>query len=508
MRDSLRLHLSSYPGMNRFVLDWLDDAGKARLFLPRDGMNRPVRRWAPDTRLVAALEASNRAWGIDASDALARWSSGTTYTIIAGQQVGFAGGPLYTLTKLATLVRLKRDLEREGVEVTPFFWLATEDHDFDEVATLQLPSTALSGEKEINRQLDLVTLRARSISDPRAAVGPLPVPESLVSELVALLDLPRPGWLREGITFRDSFAELIAAVFGSEVILVDALLPELRRGGAVLFDQIRRRDGEIQNALRVRGGELEAAGYAEQVVPRDGEEYTLLFDLDGEGRRSAPNASAAAEPERTSTSAITRPLLQDFVFAPDVFIGGPAEVAYYAQIGALHDLLGVTRPRVALRGHALLAPNRVLKAVDRYRIDPRLLFDSPEAILAGMDPEAVARVETIRDEAKRDLNLRISEIASIALPADHALARSINRSVGHLEYHFGKLSERAIRALVRRDRERWAALRDTVATLYPDRSVQERVVSWLPHWIASPSLVERLVEEIDPDSAYFRIIGI
>ena len=88
-------------------------------------------------------------------------------------------------------------------------------------------------------------------------------------------------------------------------------------------------------------------------MPNEKGEYTLLYELDGHGNRQplTPNRT----PERTSTSALTRPLLQDSVLRPDVFVGGPAEVAYYAQIAPLHDLLGVEMPRTRLARPRLTA---------------------------------------------------------------------------------------------------------------------------------------------------------
>lgn len=509
MSEVVRIPLAGYPGMNRFVLDWVAGRDEAVRFLPRDAPSpERVRRWAPDAELVRALESSNRNWGIDAAPMLRRWESGTSFTIIAGQQVGFAGGPLYTLAKLASVVRLKRDLEREGVEVSAFFWLATEDHDFDEVATCAIPAAEVPEEREINRQLDLVWLRARRTSDPRSVVGSVPVPETLAGALPGLLGIERPHWMREGITFRDSFAELIAELFGNEVMLIDSLLPELRSAGGVLFEQIRSRERDLQRALQVRGAELEEAGYAEQVAARDGEDYTLLFVLDEGGRRTEGNA-VAAPPERTSTSAITRPLLQDFVFAPDVFVGGPAEVAYYAQIRPLHELFGITPPRVMLRGHALVAPNRLLRAMARHGIGIETVFQTPDEVVAPHESEAAARIESMRDDLRQELLRRVGEIAAVALPADRSLSASFARSARHIEYHVGKLGDRAMKAVVRKDNERWAAVREIVSTLYPDGKVQDRVVSWLPFWLRSgQTLIDRLVEEIEPDSEHFCIVGL
>jgi uncharacterized protein YllA (UPF0747 family) len=503
----LEFPLDSYPGMNRFVLDWL--RGDERFLVRGEGdslsSTRSKRPPSPEGRaaLAQALIESNERWGSFVRDDVERWARGESVALIAGQQVGFAGGPLYTQAKLATLLKMKRKLEAGGTPATVFFWLATEDHDFSEVATIKLPSRG-------KRQTDLVTLRASRGFDSREAVGGLPIPEELTRELLAFCDgMARPSWLREGITFRDSFAELIATLVPSGVVLVDALLPELRRAGAPLFAQIAARWDDIQSAIASRSRELEAAGYAPQVISRAGE-YTLLFRIGDDGARellTAPPKSIDA-PERISTSALSRPLLQDFVIQPDVFVGGPSEVAYYAQIAPLHKMLGLTMPRVALRAHALVAPKRIVRFYERFDIDPRETFKPADDILAAHEPAGVAAVQDITRDARQQLFEAIEKIRALALPADHALNRSIHRSIGHLDYHFRKLSERAVRGLVRKDHERHAALRELVATFYPDRIVQDRCVAWFALQCERGNhLLDRLVDCVEPDSAVCRIVS-
>lgn len=497
---TLSIELKTYPGFSPFVLDWL--AGDTR-FLPRGDVGRPRGPRNRDT-LVDALMESNQRWGIFAGDALRAWNAGETATVIAGQQVGFAGGPLYTIVKLATLLKLKRDNEKRGIPTTAFFWLATEDHDFNEVAQITLPL------REAKRQRDLISFRATRGVDEKQVVGPQAIPEVLVDELLAFYGMPRPTWLREGISFRDSFAELIAGVAGNDIILIDALLPELRRAGEPLFDAITTKWDRVQHELATRSAELQRAGYAPQVVPRDGEPYTLLFELDDHGDREiVAEPRPLPKPERVSTSALTRPLLQDFVLEPDVFVGGPSEVAYYAQISPLHDLLGIPMPRVALRAHALVAPHRITRAFERYHVEPSDIFANVDALLAEREPESVAKIHAIAEEARRDLANRITEIGELALPAEHALARAISRSIGHIEYHFDKLAERAVRGLVRKDRERWAAVRELVATLHPDGQVQDRVVGWFAYWSEYGSeFMEKLIDGVQPDSAVCSIIAL
>jgi uncharacterized protein YllA (UPF0747 family) len=490
--------------MNRFVLDWM--RGDER-FLPRvASCQLPVasgKRATGNGQLATAIANSNRAWGLAVGDEIRRWAAGGTFTVVAGQQVGIAGGPMYTLVKLASLLKIKRDNEARGVPTTAFFWLATEDHDYNDAATISIPR------REAKGQLDLITLRASHAVESRQAVGAQVVPESLVVELCALLGMERPSWLRPGITFRDSFAELVGPI-AREVVLIDALLPELRRAGEPLFNAIIAQWNAVQRELHRRAEALCAAGYTPQVAPREGDEYTLLYELDENGNRDLVDSPRPlGPPERVSTSALTRPLLQDFVLRPDLFIGGPSEVAYYAQIAPLHELLGVPMPRVGLRAHALVAPRRALKALDKYKIEPREIFAGADALLAARDPQGVAEIESIAERARKNLAEDLTRIGSIALPADHALARALNRSVGHIEYHFDKLAERAIRGLARKDRERWTAVRELVSILNPDGRVQDRVVGWIAYWCEfGDDLVARLIEEVEPDAAVCAVVGL
>jgi uncharacterized protein YllA (UPF0747 family) len=441
---------------------------------------------------------------------LRRWAAGETVTLITGQQVGFAGGPLYTLAKLASLVKMKRQLAAEGKDATIFFWLATEDHDYAEAATLSLPVNTIPAAKGgVNRQLDLITLRATRAVESREVVGQAPIPDALIKQLLSLYDLDRPAWLREGISFRDSFAELLASVFeGERIVFVDALLPELRRAGAPLFEKMFARWDEIQQEIASRSDALTRAGYVPQVITRPGEHYTLLFRVDEHSERHIVN-ERVDDPTTISTSALTRPLLQDFVFAPDVFVGGPSEVAYYSQIASLHELLDVPMPRVALRGHALVAPKRIARLFERFNLEAREMFLSADDILAEREAPGAAEVHEIAARAQANLAAEITRIGEIALPADHALARAINRSIGHIEYHFDKLAERAVRGLVRKEKERWTALRELVATFHPDGHVQDRMVGWFAYWCQLGNhLATRMTDCIEPDAPSFSVISL
>jgi bacillithiol biosynthesis cysteine-adding enzyme BshC len=512
-----RLPLSSYPGISRFALDLVSGGGSAARFVPRKDLDAlsPSSRTV-DASLADALETSNAGWGNDVSAALQRWKDAPSVTIVAGQQVGFAGGPLYTLAKIASMLNLKRRLAARGAPVTLFFWMATEDHDFSEVAAVVLSDGA-------GRTTELRSSERRG----RRAVGPQAIPDDLQQAFVAATGKTFP-WLEAGISFRDSFAMLLSEVLrGEEVILVDALLPELRRSGERILSKLAGDLPAVEAAIGRRSAELEASGYKAQVETAPDGHYALLFQLNAKierlpirreergflvGSKDVDADTLATMirdlPERISTAALARPLLQDFVLSPEVFIGGPAEVTYYAQLGEVYPLLGIEPPHVALRGHALVAPERTLHVLEQYGIAPEELTLSPDAIIARHEPARVEEVARRVEEATQNVARELETIRRLAA-GDVNVAKSLNRTAGKIEYHFGRASDRAVRAVARADGERYAAVSRLCRTLFPNGAPQDRTVAWFSWWtLYGRELIDRLTSGAPPDQASFDIIGL
>src|SRR4051812_18086327 len=107
---TLRVPLSRYPGFNKFVLEWVTGEKRATQFLPRSEGTPRRAQARRHIDLVEGIAAFNQRFGSFVKPQLEAWANGETVTIIGGQQVGFAGGPLYTLAKIATMLKAKRDL--------------------------------------------------------------------------------------------------------------------------------------------------------------------------------------------------------------------------------------------------------------------------------------------------------------------------------------------------------------------------------------------------------------
>ncbi|HVT03845.1 MAG TPA: bacillithiol biosynthesis BshC [Thermoanaerobaculia bacterium] len=509
--QTIRFSLRDYPSLNPFALDLVQGSGKAGQYLQPLNLERVLHcPGPPDSELVAALRTSNREWGNDVDQALNDWAAGGSASVIAGQQVGFAGGPLLVLSKIASEIKVREELERRGIRATCFFWLATEDHDYVEVAK----ATLLAREGKAHQ------IRAEEAAPTGRAVGSLPIPDSLRRQWLELTGLGEEQWLGPGVTFCDSFAQLLSQVLkGLNVVLIDARLPRLRQLGAPLFRQMLQRLPEIEAEIAARSKALIADGYKPQVVPAADGHYSLFYRLSPQGMRQPIRVDEVEadvltrlieeSPEQISTGALARPLLQDFVFKPAVFVGGPAEIAYYAQIGTLHEMFGVTMPELALRAHVLVAPRRLLRIMQEFSISSSELFSGTDAILQRRDQDRLTRFEEEVAGLAGALESQLTRIQEEIAKSDPTQVRPLQRMRRHFEKDLARLRRRGQRALIRADQERFTAVTRLVETLAAGGVPQDRELNWFQFWKQyGAALMATLIREAVPSPTDAVIAGL
>ncbi len=310
---------------------------------------------ARQAKVADALERQNQAWG--ASEAtlrnIQRLKNGA-FAVVTGQQVGLFGGPLLSLMKAASVLALARQVEAKGVECVPVFWMATEDHDLAEAnqalllthefeqAPFTAPADGLTGAPVTNIRFGLGTNDI--VAQAAALLG-----ESAASNLL------RETYV-EGETFSNAYAKLYARIFGEHgLILLDPADPALHKVAVPLFGDAIRRAGELDDALLARNRELQAGNYHEQVKVTA--ESTPLFGLVGGVRVPIHRANGGfkvgrealsiedllrrieTSPENFNANVLLRPVLQDYWLPTLAYIGGPAEIAYFAQVGVVYENL-------------------------------------------------------------------------------------------------------------------------------------------------------------------------
>ena len=440
-------------------------------------------------------------------------AAGDTAAVVTGQQVGLFLGPLYTFYKAASAIAMARALEAEsGVRCVPLFWLQTEDHDFAEIASCQVaggdgaPVTlALADERPEEARVSVAHRRlGPEVGSLVDALGAALAAAPAAAEVTALV---RAHYVA-GRRLADAFAGLLAALFADEGLLVfDPREARVARAAAPLYARALDRAASIEAGLRARGAALEAAGFDEQIPVREG--CALLFFHPGgaEGPRFrlrrdgqvwglagagetlddvVVRRALEADPLRLSSSALLRPLVQDALLPAAAYVGGPAEVSYFAQLGPVYDQLGLPQPLVAPRARFRVvdAPTRRrleqlgLAAADAERARAELIARLAETHAGGPRPE------DLRRRVADGIAPAVDALARDVTAGDPGLARAADRTRASVARALDRLLGRYANDRGARDGAAVARLDKVLRALAPGGTPQERVYAW-------PSLAAR-----------------
>ncbi len=437
--------------------------------------------------------------------------------VVTGQQVVLFGGPLLTILKAATAVARAKDATRvTGVDHVPVFWMATEDHDLAEVDQVSLLT-----------KTTVETLRAGlkvAHAVPVGGVTPGPEIEAVLERASELLEFaPVSEWLRECYLPQDgkrptlalAFGRLITRIFADQgLIVMDASSREFHALGASTLRYAIEHAGELQSALMVRSEELVKGGYHAQVLVAEG--ASLLFLLDettGERvalRRNAEDqwkaggrvfSSAAlmaileVAPERLSPNALLRPVFQDTLLPTAAYVGGPAEIAYFAQSAVLYEaILGRITPVLPRLSATLLEP-AIATVMDKDEVQ------LPDAMTTAEDLAQRLGARAMPIEGKRKLaavgNAMEGELAALTeylAGMDASLGSAAEVSGSKMLYQMNRLRRMAATFELQKEASLRKHAEAITLNVFPGGHPQERVLAGV--WFMArygEGLVERLV---------------
>ena len=485
------------PGQGRLFLDF--SAGTLRAFLPLDEIKQPPpprpAHWAQLVHLVAEQNTSSTA-----EDSVASLAEGAG-AILTGQQVGLFGGPLYSPFKAATAIARARKSTAAGHPHAAIFWLASEDHDFAEIDHVTFPAGR-----------ELATLTYAKAPESAIPAGRIVFDESITPLVERAAELLGPSdatdallaAYKPGRTFAQAFADLYAALFAAEgLLIVDAAGREFHRLGAPVLRAAIERADEFHSALTERGQALESAGYHIQVAVAP--QSSLLFLIDEKSgarvalRRIAPTPAEpnglwhadhqaystadlvgilSSEPERISPAALLRPVFQDFLFGTTAQVGGPAEIAYLAQSTVLFErILGRQTPPIARYSATLVEPS-IAELLRKHDLALEQIFAEENAgtlalrlAARSMPIETKQKLAAAGNALDAELNLLVEWLQS----QDKGLGQSADTAAGKMRYQMNRLRTLAANFQLQRETTLTRHANSIFNALYPGGVLQERV---------------------------------
>ena len=476
-------------------------------------------------RIADILEKQNRSFGASERtlENIAAFRSGAL-AVVTGQQVGIFGGPAFSLYKALSTVKLAQEAKKLGINAVPVFWLATEDHDLAEVSEISIPSP--------DAQRERLTFRANARED--APVGTIqfgPELEELLARAKDLLGSEEQAALlaecyRPGESYGSAFAKYFARVFSEfGVVLLDSSDPELDRIASPLYRRVIERCDHLNRGLLRRNEQLESAGYHQQVhvtnsstplfLIRNGARVPLQILQEAAFSAGAEHISQkelldllAASPDSFSPNVLLRPVVQDYLLPTLAYIGGAAEVAYFAQAGVMYEMLLSRVTPIVPRFSATLIEPKAQSLLERYGLSFADLFHGQEAVQEKIGSHLLdAGLQRSFDEATKAVEKALTAVKNSLEKLDKTLVDSATNAESKIQHQLSTLRSRAARAELRQSEVAERHARTLSNALYPDKVLQEREIAGA-YFLAKHGreLLNGLLEQVNPECVDHQLI--
>ncbi len=420
-------------------------------------------------------------------------------TVVTGQQLTLYGGPLFTVYKTVSAIVFAHKLEiKYGRPVVPVFWLADEDHDYEEAATLGILDRddwhQLTYEIRENSKKPVGRIEFNSgFSEFRDKLSEYLLDTDFTHELTNLLDI----CYRPGATFREAFGKLILNLFSKHgLILAGSDDKQIKKHCGHILKKTVQEHEKIYGALSASTGKLLESGYHQQVKIGKSNLFLLnetgsrlKLDLDEDGNWFADNKTLTktelldqidSDPASFSPNVFTRPLLQDYLLPAAAYVAGPGELAYYAQMKELYSVFDMKMPMIMPRFSATLLESNIDRIMEKlpFKIgeyDKRIEDLESEFIEQSDEVD----VEAIFNDWKKKEDKITEEKKEAIGKIDPTLKGSAGKAKAQFFTELDKLKGKIYRSLKQQEETDLKRIHKIKANLFPGGGLQERQVAFI-----------------------------
>jgi uncharacterized protein YllA (UPF0747 family) len=448
------------------------DAWRARLDAVRNSSSGQLL-----SALAPAFGASGRA-----AERLAAVSAGRGVVVTTGQQPGLFGGPLYTLCKaLSALALADRLEEMTGIPVAPVFWAATDDADFREASVTSVSVTGGAQRLKIDPQGALGTSMAdMPLGDVSAELDALARAAGSTIDPVPL-DLLRKFYVSPA-TIGSAYVAFLRELFAPlGIAVLDASHPVTRTAALPILRAALEKSGGIAERLSKRSKEIEEAGHKPQVQDVAG--LSLVFSSENGERKRVPIKAAAKRLTDTDLgpNVLLRPIVERAILPTVAYVGGPAEIAYFAQVGPIADAIDAAPPMIVPRWSCTIIEPHVERILEKLYLLPEDLEDPHEVerrvARARLPKPVIAELAATREALNQRLDGLSDAVDTEQAPVSSAVT-------GGLRANLMRRLDRFERRLLAAAKRQHADVMEEIATargsLYPFGTQQERVLNFVP----------------------------
>ena len=447
----------------------------------------------PTSEILTPLRTFNLSLGADeyATTSLNDLGKGAL-AVLTGQQVGLFGGPLYTLYKAVSAVRLAANIsEVLGSRVVPLFWMDTDDHDFVEVQKTHV----LSKNYELSKvSLEEIEEEHGYPVGSRKVTGQITSLINHVSELLPETEFSADLFQKlsdcyePGNTMAQAFGRwLLHMTRGSGLAIIDPSLRELKASGATLFEQELSSSPESSQLVLETSNRLSTNGYRPQATPNK-LGPNLFYSNPRREPLKTPQKVAQKEysrllrdnPERFSPNVLLRPLFQDTLFPTIAYTAGPSELAYFSQLKDLYQHFDVTMPLIVPRASFTIIEQPQAKFIDRHDVEISKLKIDDESIFNKILKDQIPfGIENNLINARKSIEDTITGLERDMTALDQSLLPMLTSLRGKLLHNLKIVEAKGFKAVKRKHETLRQQFIRTRQALFPDFGLQERTLSAL-----------------------------
>jgi bacillithiol biosynthesis cysteine-adding enzyme BshC len=530
-----------FPWIRRLAADYAYDFRAVAPFFSGDPADRAAwadaiaRTQAHDRRreeiaAVIAGQQERRQAPPKAREAGRLLADRRTVAVVSGQQAGLFGGPLFTLLKALTAIKLAEQVARDhGVPAVAIFWIDAEDHDWEEVRSCtvfdeaHLPRTVSLPARPGEEPAPVATVRLdNAVLDVLAEIERVLPPTDFRASLITGL---RKAYA-PGTGMADAFGRWMEEVLGERGLVVyDSSDPASKPLVSQVFARELSMPGQTVKLAALAGSDLTARGYHAQVHAQD--DSLALFHLDGArrairqqdgrfvvGDRQYPAAALVAQatehPAEFSPNVLLRPVVQDTLFPTICYVAGPNELAYLGQLRGVYEHFGVPMPLMYPRATATLLDSAAMRFLTKYKLPLEALQAQDEAALNDLLKAQIPQVvEDSFAETAQGIESQMTRLIQTIPTLDPTLEGAARSTLERMQRDLQTLHGKMIQAAKRRDETLRRQFIHARALAFPGGHAQERTIGFLSFLNQyGPALVERLDEELPLDLGRHWIVTI
>ncbi|MBA3632098.1 MAG: bacillithiol biosynthesis cysteine-adding enzyme BshC [Acidobacteria bacterium] len=502
------------PQQSRLFLDFQENSQKLNKFYPakqtdlKDFAEKVLANYKINRdELCDTLTDINKSFGASKKtlENIKLLREKNCLAITTGQQAGLFSNALYTIYKALSTVKFAEDLRKQNIRAVPVFWIAEEDHDFDEVKKTF----------EIDKEGNL----AKFENTPENYAENFPVGlvkfDKTINETRENLfeNLPRTEFTdkikqllsetyQAGETYSTAFAKFLAEIFKQYgLIFVSPLNEKLKKLCAPIFIEAVEKSDEIISTLLERSKELESKKYQPQVLVAEDSFPFFFQNKNGERQALRQNSDsqkikvqnskkefskiefleiAKNNPQNLSPNALLRPVAQDYLLPTLVYFGGAAEIAYFAQNSVIYKILN--RPVTPIRHRASLtiieAKHR--RTLEKYNLEFTDLFKGKENILAEIVEKFLSsKTARIFAEVEEAINTQLNRLDKSLIKTEPTLSANLANRRKKIIWHVNALRKKYHRAEILKDEIVYRRIENLFTALLPHNALQERAINVL-----------------------------